>query len=452
MSLLRERAINFKGQPDGERGYSPEIDRIPPDPLAAVKGRVHEQIIRQLDSSQLARGEPQAVRQQVEDLANGLLMREEALLAREERLRVIREIADEVLGLGPLEPLLNDPTITEVMVNGPERVYFERGGQLYLSDRVFRDDGHVMRIIERIVAPLNRRIDEASPMVDARLPDGSRVNAIIPPLAVDGPSITIRKFSRDPFSVDDLVSFGTMIPELAEFLKACIEVRLNVVVSGGTGSGKTTLLNVLSSFIPAKERVVTIEDPCELQLRQKHVVRLETRPANIEGRGQVVQRELVRNALRMRPDRIIVGEVRAGEAFDMLQAMNTGHDGSLTTAHANSPRDALARIENMVLMAGLDLPVRAIREQLASALHLIVHISRMSDGVRRITHVTEVVGMEGQTVTLQDLFLFRQSAVDRNGYVIGTMVSTGLRPKFAERFERAGIFLPPDIFMAGKEW
>jgi pilus assembly protein CpaF len=331
-------------------------------------------------------------------------------------------------------------------------VYFERGGQLYLSDRVFRDDGHVMRIIERIVAPLNRRIDEASPMVDARLPDGSRVNAIIPPLAVDGPSITIRKFSRDPFSVDDLVSFGTMIPELAEFLKACIEVRLNVVVSGGTGSGKTTLLNVLSSFIPAKERVVTIEDPCELQLRQKHVVRLETRPANIEGRGQVVQRELVRNALRMRPDRIIVGEVRAGEAFDMLQAMNTGHDGSLTTAHANSPRDALARIENMVLMAGLDLPVRAIREQLASALHLIVHISRMSDGVRRITHVTEVVGMEGQTVTLQDLFLFRQSAVDRNGYVIGTMVSTGLRPKFAERFERAGIFLPPDIFMAGKEW
>jgi pilus assembly protein CpaF len=243
-----------------------------------------------------------------------------------------------------------------------------------------------------------------------------------------------------------------MIPELAEFLKACIEVRLNVVVSGGTGSGKTTLLNVLSSFIPAKERVVTIEDPCELQLRQKHVVRLETRPANIEGRGQVVQRELVRNALRMRPDRIIVGEVRAGEAFDMLQAMNTGHDGSLTTAHANSPRDALARIENMVLMAGLDLPVRAIREQLASALHLIVHISRMSDGVRRITHVTEVVGMEGQTVTLQDLFLFRQSAVDRNGYVIGTMVSTGLRPKFAERFERAGIFLPPDIFMAGKEW
>lgn len=452
MSLLRERAILHKPQTEAERALNPEAEKLPADPFAALKGRVHEQILRQVDPVQLSRGERNVVRQQVEDMANSLLSREEVLLARDERLRLVQDIADEVLGLGPLEPLLLDPTITEIMVNGSDSIYFERHGQLYLSDRTFRDDDHIMRIIERIVAPLNRRIDEASPMVDARLPDGSRVNAIIPPLSVDGPCITIRKFSREPFSVDDLISFGTMIPEMAQFMKACIEVRLNVVVSGGTGSGKTTLLNVLSSFIPAKERVVTIEDPCELQFRQRHVVRLETRPPNVEGKGQVIQRELLRNALRMRPDRIIVGEVRAGEAFDMLQAMNTGHDGSLTTAHANSPRDALARIENMVLMAGLDLPVRAIREQLASALNLIVHIGRMSDGTRRITHVTEVVGMEGQTVTLQDIFLFRQAGVDRNGCIVGHVESTGLRPKFADRFEQAGIFLPADIFLAGREW
>jgi pilus assembly protein CpaF len=300
--------------------------------------------------------------------------------------------------------------------------------------------------------PINRRIDESSPMVYARLPDGSRVNAIIPPLSVDGPTVTIRKFSRDPFTVADLVSFGTLIPEMVDFLQACIRTRLNIIVSGGTGSGKTTLLNVVSSFIPSTERVVTIEDPCELQMRQRHLIRLETRPPNVEGKGQVIQRDLLRNALRMRPDRIIVGEVRAGEAFDMLQAMNTGHDGSLTTVHANAPRDAIARVENMVLMAGLDLPVRAIREQVASALDLIVHVSRLSDGKRRVTHVTEVVGMEGQTVTLQDVFLFQQTGVDARGKVLGQVISTGLRPRFIDRFESAGIHLPADIFAAGHVW
>jgi pilus assembly protein CpaF len=303
-----------------------------------------------------------------------------------------------------------------------------------------------MRIIEKIIAPLGRRIDEASPMVDARLADGSRVNCIIPPLAVDSPTITIRKFSRDPFTTQDLINFGTFTPHIASFLKAAVQVRQNIVVSGGTGTGKTTLLNVLSSFIPDRERLVTVEDPCELQMRQPHVVRLETRPPNIENKGEINQRALVRNALRMRPDRIIVGEVRAGEAFDMLQAMNTGHDGSLTTVHANTPRDALARIENMVLMAGFDLPVRAIREQVSSAINLIVHISRHRDGTRRVTHVTEIAGMEGDIITLQDIFVFHQTGVDPRGNVLGEIRATGLRPKCADDFEREGIELPSDLF------
>lgn len=303
-----------------------------------------------------------------------------------------------------------------------------------------------MRIIEKIIGPLGRRIDESSPMVDARLPDGSRVNAIIPPLAVDSPTLTIRKFSRDPFTVENLIEFGTLTAEIAMFLKACVEARINMVVSGGTGSGKTTMLNVLSAFIPARERVVTIEDPCELQLRQPHVIRLETRPPNIEGKGEVTQRQLVRNALRMRPDRIIVGEVRSGEAFDMLQAMNTGHEGSLTTVHSNSPRDGLARIENMVLMANLDLPIRAIREQVASAINIIVHLSRLRDGSRRITHVSEVVGMEGDMITMQDIFVFRQQGIDAEGRVLGSIVPTGLRPRCADKFEQESIALPHDIF------
>jgi pilus assembly protein CpaF len=409
-------------------------------------------MLRDLDPAKLGGRDKHEVRPEVETLAASLLSMDDVPMARDERLRCASDIADEIVGYGPIEPLLEDPSVTEVMINGPRKVFFEQAGVLHLSDRVFRDDDHIMRIIEKIVVPINRRVDESSPMVDARLPDGSRVNAIIPPLAVDGPTVTIRKFARDPFTVDDLVSFGTLIPEMVEFLQACIRTRLNIVVSGGTGSGKTTLLNVLSSFIPPTERVVTIEDPCELQMRQRHVIRLETRPANVEGKGLVTQRDLVRNALRMRPDRIIVGEVRAGEAFDMLQAMNTGHDGSLTTAHANTPRDAIARIENMVLMAGLDLPVRAIREQVASALDLVVHVNRMADGTRRVTHVTEVVGMEGQTVTLQDIFLFQQTGIDGRGKVQGQVVSTGLRPRFVERFEAAGIHLPADIFSAGRVW
>jgi pilus assembly protein CpaF len=429
-----------------------EAESAPPDPFGEVKERIYQRLLRDIDPDKLTNRDKHEVRLEVQSMAANLLMLDDVPMARDERLRCASDIADEIVGYGPIEPLLEDPNITEVMVNGPRKVFFEQKGLLYLSDRVFRDDDHILRIVEKIVTPINRRIDESSPMVDARLPDGSRVNAIIPPLAVDGPIVTIRKFSRDPFTVDDLVNFGTLIPEMVPFLQACIRTRLNTIVSGGTGSGKTTLLNVLSSFIPANERVVTIEDPCELQMRQRHILRLETRPANVEGKGQVAQRDLVRNALRMRPDRIIVGEVRAGEAFDMLQAMNTGHDGSLTTAHANSPRDAIARVENMVLMAGLDLPVRAIREQVASALDLVVHVSRLSDGGRRVTHVTEVVGMEGQTVTLQDIFLFQQTGVDARGKVQGHMASTGLRPHFIDRFEAGGIHLPAEIFSAGHVW
>ncbi|MBI2940039.1 MAG: CpaF family protein [Chloroflexi bacterium] len=424
----------------------PVRPRPAPDPFVELKQRIHERLIKELDPDKLGSQNAAALRQSVEEATATMLATTDAPLSRQERQRLIREIADEVLGLGPLEPLLADPTVTEVMVNRPDQVYVERAGVLYPTDVAFRDDAHVMRVIEKIVAPLGRRIDESSPMVDARLVDGSRVNAIIPPLALGGPTLTIRKFSRDPLQVADLINLKSLTPEMAEFLRACVQVRLNTLISGGTGTGKTTLLNVLSSFIPERERVVTIEDPAELQLRQPHVVRLETRPPNIEGRGEITQRQLVKNALRMRPDRIIVGEVRTGEAFDMLQAMNTGHEGSLTTVHANSPRDALARIENMVLMASLDLPVRAIREQVAAALDLVIQIARLRDGTRRVTHVTEVVGMEGDIITLQDIFVFRQQGVDEDGRIIGRTVATGLRPRCAERFEQEGIPLPPDLF------
>jgi len=452
MLLQRAQPVQTAAAGSGRAGVLTDTDSAPPDPFADVKERVYQRMLREIDPNRLTGRDKHEVRPEVEAMAASMLALDDVPMARDERLRCAGDIADEIVGFGPIEPLLEDPAVTEVMINGPRKVFFEQRGQLHLSNRVFRDDDHIMRIVEKIVVPINRRIDESSPMVDARLPDGSRVNAIIPPLAVDGPTITIRKFSRDPLTVDDLVSFGTLIPELVDFLRACIRTRLNVIVSGGTGSGKTTLLNVLSSFIPPTERVVTIEDPCELQMRQRHVIRLETRPPNVEGRGQVTQRDLMRNALRMRPDRIIVGEVRAGEAFDMLQAMNTGHDGSLTTAHANAPRDAIARVENMVLMAGLDLPIRAIREQVASALDLVVHVSRLSDGTRRVTHVTEVVGMEGQTVTLQDVFLFQQTGIDSRGKVQGQTISTGLRPRFVDRFEAAGTHLAADIFTAGRAW
>jgi pilus assembly protein CpaF len=423
----------------------------PPDPFVDLKFRIHERLIKDMDLNRINGKDRDVLRPQVEEAAGVLLAGQDTPLSRQERQRLMREIADEILGLGPLESLIKDPTISEIMVNRYNQVYFERRGILYLSPAAFKDESHIMRIIEKIIAPLGRRIDEASPMVDARLPDGSRVNAIIPPLSVDGPTITIRKFSTDPFTVEDLIGFGTLTQEMADFFKACVETRLNILIAGGTGTGKTTFLNVLSSFLPNRERIVTIEDPCELQMRQPHVVRLETRPPNIENKGEVTQRQLVRNALRMRPDRIIVGEVRTGEAFDMLQAMNTGHDGSMTTVHANSPRDALARIESMVMMASLDLPIRAIREQVASAMNVIIHLNRMRDGVRRITHVSEVAGMEGEMITLQDIFVFRQTGVDQEGHVLGRMRGTGLRPRFADRFEQQGIHLPPDIFAPRRE-
>jgi len=422
-------------------------ERSGTDTITDLRFLLHEKLLKQMDVTKLAGQEQSELRRHVEEAARTLLAAEEVALARDDRLRLIEEVADEVLGLGPLEPLLADPTISEIMVNKPNQIYFERKGVLHVSERSFRDEDHIMRIIEKIVSPIGRRIDESSPMVDARLADGSRVNCIIPPLAIDGPTITIRKFSKDPLQVDDLIAYGSLTREIAQFLQACVASKLNVVISGGTGSGKTTLLNVMSSFIPSGERIVTIEDPTELQLRQPHVVRLETRPPNIEGKGSVATRELVRNSLRMRPDRIIVGEVRSGEAFDMLQAMNTGHDGSLTTVHANTPRDALARIENMVLMSGFELPIRAIREQIASAVQLVVQVARLRDGSRRVTQCSEITGMEGQVVTMQDIFTFEQQGVDENGKVLGTMRATGLRPKFADRIEAAGISLPADLFM-----
>ena len=362
------------------------------------------------------------------------------------RQQLFRDVQDDLLGYGPIQSLLDDPSITEIMVNGPGKIYIERNGKLVKTNITFENDDHVLRIIDRIILPLGRRIDSDSPTVDARLPDGSRVNAIIPPVAIDGPSITIRKFGKEKLSIQQLIEMGTITPQMAEFLRACVIAKLNIIISGGTGSGKTTLLNVLSSYIPEEDRIVTIEDAAELRLQQDHFVRLETKPANVEGRGYVSTRDLVRNALRMRPDRIIIGEVRGGEALDMLQAMNTGHDGSLTTLHANSPRDALSRLETMCLMAGMDLPLKVIREQVAAAIDVIVHQSRLKDGSRKITAITEVAGMEGDTVVMTDIFKFEQTTITQENKVIGMIKPTGIRPLFTNRLEAAGFKLGPEVF------
>jgi pilus assembly protein CpaF len=409
-----------------------------------AKYRVQNRLINELDPK-LDLSNQVEVRRQIEELFGKVADEEGLALTRAERVRMLEQITDEILGLGPLEPLLRDETITEVMVNGPQQVYIEREGRLEMTNVTFQNDEHVMKIIQRIIAPIGRRIDESSPMVDARLADGSRVNAIIPPLSLVGPVLTIRKFAATPFTVEDLIRFGTATMEMFEFLEACVKARLNIFVSGGTGSGKTTMLNILSSFIPDDERIVTIEDAAELQLRQEHVVTLEARPSNIEGKGAIPIRELVRNALRMRPDRIVVGECRSAEALDMLQAMNTGHDGSMSTGHANTPRDMLARLETMVLMAGMDLPLKAIREQIASAVDLIVHQNRLKDGTRKIVNITEVQGMEGDVIVMQDIFVFEQTAVVE-GKIEGKLRPTGIRPKFVEKFDAAGIHLPPNVF------
>ncbi len=416
--------------------------------LAAVKRRVHLHLIEEMTEA-LAKKEVSdaELRIRVSKGASRILTEDGTPITTEEKRRIIDEIIDDVVGYGPIEGFLEDPEVTEIMVNDPYTIYVEKHGKIYPTDKAFLDEVHLMRIIDKIVARVGRRVDESVPLVDARLPDGSRVNAIIPPLALDGPVLTVRKFSPDPFTIQDLVEMGTLTQKGANFLNACVKGRLNVLASGGTGTGKTTTLNVLSSFIPGDQRIITIEDAAELQLHQPHVIRLESRPPNIEGKGQVSIRNLVRNALRMRPDRIIVGEVRGGEALDMLQAMNTGHDGSLSTVHANSPRDVLSRLETMVLMAGLDLPVRAIREQISSAIDLIVHLNRLKDGTRRVISVTEVLGMEGDVITLQDLFLFDFSmGMDSTGRYRGRLKSTGLRPHFMEKLRNYGIDISPEVF------
>jgi pilus assembly protein CpaF len=441
--------------PGGGTGrIAPVARRMPPpgsgqrNPVDDLKTRVQNKLLSELDPS-MDVSQTAEVRRTIEELFENILTEEKIVLSRPERRRLFEQIVAEILGLGPLEPLLSDETITEIMVNGAKNIYIERAGKITREPTSFETDDHLMRIIDRIVAPLGRRIDESSPYVDARLTDGSRVNAIIPPISLVGPTLTIRKFARNPISIEQLIEYGTITAEAVEFLKAAVISRINMVISGGTGSGKTTMLNVLSQWIPSDERIITIENAAELQLRQEHVVTLESRPPNIEGRGEVTIQNLVVNSLRMRPDRIIVGEIRAEEALDMLQAMNTGHEGSMTTAHSNSPRDTLSRIETMTLMAGMDLPIRAIREQIASALELVVHLDRMRDGTRKVTHIAEIQGMEGDVITMTDIFVFEQTGFEA-GRIIGRLRPTGLRPKFMDKIESSGIHLPASVFGVGE--
>lgn len=424
--------------------YEVDVLQDPPPAYYVVKDKVQQEMLRDYNPANDTRGIEEG-KKRIEPLFNTAMAETGLVLSRADKQKFLDAIVAEILGFGPIQPLLDEESVSEVMVNGPFQIYVEQKGKLRMTNVKFRDNDHVLSIIERIIAPLGRRIDESSPMVDARLPDGSRVNAIIPPLAIDGPSVTIRKFSKIPLTVDDLIRFGSFTREVAQFIEAAVISRLNIIVSGGTGSGKTTMLNVLSSFIPSDERIVTIEDSAELQLRQDHVVRLETRPANIEGKGEISIRDLVKNSLRMRPERLVIGECRGGEALDMLQAMNTGHDGSMSTAHSNSPRDTLSRMETMVLMAGMDLPLRAIRQQVAAAVDLVVHIERLRDGSRRIVKVSEVLGMEGETILMQDIFQFVEEDFV-NGKIIGSLLPTGIRPKVLDRFKSDQITLPRDLF------
>jgi pilus assembly protein CpaF len=436
---LRERYIKDQigdgTSPGKEATYSNQT-------FQEMKSRLHRAIISRLDLTRLNLLSPERVRAEVSRLAEDLLEAENAPISETERDRLVNEVHHELFGLGPLEPLLADPTISDILVNSYANVYIERRGKLERTSISFKDDEHLMRVIERIVSTVGRRIDEAQPMVDARLPDGSRVNAIIPPLAIDGPVLSIRRFGTNPLKMAQLIANGALTKEVALLFEMCVRARLNIVISGGTGAGKTTLLNALSAYIPANERIVTIEDSAELQLQQPHVVRLETRPANIEGKGEVTQRDLVKNALRMRPDRIVIGEVRGGETIDMLQAMNTGHDGSLTTVHANSPRDSLARLETMIQMTGMRLSDRAMRQQISSAVNLVIQVSRLTDGTRRISSISEITGMEGDTTAMQEIFKFEQTGVDSTGKVIGHFQTSGIRPRFAERLKQYGMQLP----------
>lgn len=451
MSLLQrlEQQNVKKGTVERKKSF---LEQTGPDPYVELKIKLHQKVIEEIEKLDPKEMEGDNASGEVKRITMELLEQEGSYIPRSEKHRIVREIIDEVIGYGPITRLIDDPTVTEIMVNGPSQVYVERNGRLEITQIKFRDDEHVLQIIEKIVSPLGRRIDESMPMVDARLPDGSRVNAVIPPVSLNGPALTIRKFSKDPFKISDLIRFGTLTPEMARFLEACVRAKINIVVSGGTGSGKTTFLNCLSAYIPKEERIITIEDAAELQLPQPHVLTLETRPANIEGKGEITMRDLVKNSLRMRPNRIVVGEVRGGEALDMLQAMNTGHDGSLTTGHANSPRDMLSRLETMVLMAGMELPIRAIREQIVSAIDLIVQTSRFKDGTRKVTHITEVQGLEGDTPVLQDIFLYNSEGFDNQGRVKGTHMATGIRPKFLDKLKGSGISLSDDIFQPFKSF
>ena len=421
-------------------------DKAPESEFENLKRRIHGKLVDKLDLTKVSEMDNDVLRREIRMVIEHLSDAEGTLLNRAERERLVEEVLDETFGFGPLELLLKDPLISDILINGPKQIYVEKKGKMEKSPVTFRDNAHLLQIIDRIVSKVGRRVDEVSPMVDARLPDGSRVNAIIPPLALDGAAVSIRRFGSNPLKLEDLLNYKAFTPEMVMLLEGAIKARLNVIISGGTGSGKTTLLNTLSSFIPGHERVVTIEDAAELQLQQDHVVRLETRPANIEGKGAITATDLVKNALRMRPERIIIGECRGPETLDMLQAMNTGHEGSMTTLHANTPRDAVARIETMITMAGFDLPLKAMRQQLASAVDLIIQASRLQGGVRRITYITEVVGMEQDTVVLQDIYKFESQGIDAEGKAYGNFIATGIRPTFMEKLERAGVRLPASAF------